>query len=145
MHKPKFNAMPQQQKKLNQANQRQVIGRLGEEIAKKYLKKKGCKILDQHYCARGGEIDLVVSKRDVLIFVEVKTRTSDKCGFPEEAINYFKQKRLVNAFQNYLYKRKVKSPNYRFDIISVKLNNTHQPPEIKHFENVTIDSGDYFL
>ena len=115
---------------------KQKIGKLGEKIAKNYFRKKGYKILGQHYCLRGGEIDLIVQKQGVLIFVEVKTRTSDKFGTPEESINYFKQKSLSRAINNYLFKNDLKDLNCRVDVISIILNERNRSALIKHFKNI---------
>jgi len=119
-------------------SQKQATGKLGEEIAKKYLKKKGYKILEQHYCLRGGEIDLIAKQREVIVFIEVKTRTSAEYGAPEEAVDYFKQKSLFRAMQNYFWKEKIENQNYRFDIISINLDKNSRIAKIKHFENVEL-------
>ncbi len=125
--------------------QKQSIGRLGEKIAEKYLKKKGYKILERNYCLRGGEIDLIAQKDGRLIFVEIKTRTSDKFGMPEESIGYFKQKSLSRAIRNYLFKKNIKDQDYQFDVISVILNKEEKNNMIKHFENANLDAMADFL
>ena len=124
---------------------KQKIGKLGEEMAKKYLMKKGYKVLQHHYCLRGGEIDLIVKKREMLIFVEVKTRTSDKFGAPEESINYFKQKKLNKAIRNYLFLKDINNLSYQFDVISIILHKQRKKALIKHFKNVKLDVIGKFL
>ncbi|TSC95715.1 MAG: putative endonuclease [Parcubacteria group bacterium Athens1014_10] len=118
--------------------QKQKIGKTGEEIAKKYFKKKGYKILEQHYCLRGGEIDLIVQKEEKIIFVEVKTRTSDEFGNPEESINYYKQKSLNRAINNYFFKKRIENNDYQFDVVSIMLDKKERKALIKHFKNVQL-------
>ncbi len=118
-------------------HQKQIIGKQGEALAKKYLKDKGYKIVDEHYCLKGGEIDLIAKQGEFLVFVEVKTRTSNEFGLPEEAVNYFKQKSLAKAIKYYLWKNKITNKNVRFDVIGIKLNG-NKNPEINHFESVEL-------
>lgn len=121
-------------------HQKQIIGKQGEAVAKKYLENKGYKIIDEHYCLKGGEIDLIAKQGEFLVFVEVKARTSDEFGLPEEAVNYFKQKSLAKAIKYYLWKNKITNKNIRFDVIGIKLNG-NENPEINHFENVELASA----
>ena len=64
------------------------IGYFGENIAAQYLEKMGCEILDRNFCCRMGEIDIVAKEKDIIVFVEVKTRQSDSLGLPREAIDW---------------------------------------------------------
>src|SRR6266446_6198986 len=71
------------------------LGARGEELAARYLRRHGFKILYRNFRGRqGGEIDLVCRDRDTLVFVEVKTRTSEDFGRPLEAVNRPKQRRI---------------------------------------------------
>ena len=124
---------------------KQKIGKIGEEMAKRYLKKKGYKILEHNYYLRGGEIDLIAQKGEILVFVEVKTRTSNQFGAPEESINYFKQKRLNRAIRDYLFKKNIKHLNNQFDVISIVLDKQRKKALLKHFKNVKLDAITNFL
>ena len=69
-------------------------GRLGEDLARKYLQKKGYKILEQNYRTRYAEIDLVAREKDVLVFVEVRTKVGEQFGTPEETLNFKKLQKV---------------------------------------------------
>jgi putative endonuclease len=95
------------------------LGRHGEELACRFLKKSGYKILEVNYRGRLGEIDLVAEDGDCLVFVEVKTRDSLACGHPLESIDARKQRQLIRAASEYLAKCGAEERFCRFDAISV--------------------------
>jgi putative endonuclease len=109
----------------------------GEDLACEFLKKKGYKIIERNFRKGYGEIDIICVKDNVLIFVEVKTRTSNKFGTPFEAISYFKLKSLLKTAEFY----KVLNPRLpdalRIDAISVLLDYSNNPVSIEHIENIT--------
>ena len=99
------------------------IGKSGEDIACKYLKKKKYKIVEKHFSCRQGEIDIIAEDRNkVLCFVEVKARSSTGFGLPEESVDFRKQKKLTAAAFIYIESRNVVSKEMRFDIVSVDLS-----------------------
>jgi putative endonuclease len=100
------------------------LGDRGETLAYWYLRQAGYTIVARNWRARSGagELDLIGWDGPVLAFVEVKTRTSGAAGPPEEAVSPNKQKRVVKAARDYLWRLKRKPVNYRFDIVSVSLN-----------------------
>ncbi|MEK9130406.1 MAG: YraN family protein [Patescibacteria group bacterium] len=118
--------------KKDNITQKRKTGNLGEELAKKYLKKQGYKIIKQNYNSRVGEIDLIAREKDQIIFIEVKTRTNHNFGYPEESVDSRKQNKIRMAAQNYLVKEKIFSENYRFDVVSVEINQLTQKANIKH-------------
>lgn len=65
---------------------KQLYGRIGEEAAKKYLRRKGYRIIAENYLVKGGELDIVAFKHKALVFVEVKARSGDLFGLPSEAV-----------------------------------------------------------
>lgn len=104
------------------------IGNIGEVIAKDYLLSQGYEILNRNYRCPKGEIDIIAKEQDVIIFVEVKTRTNTKYGQPFEAVDRRKLQRLYTISQFYIYENKLNQYKYRFDIVSINLNqsgNTH--------------------
>ena len=110
-------------------------GRIGEGLAKKYIQKKGLKILHTNWQVHNvGEIDIIATYNNTIIFIEVKTRTSVEFGYPLEAINNKKLEQLKKTALLYLYQEKIKYENIRFDAISVILK-----PELKihHIENIS--------
>lgn len=110
------------------------IGIKGEEEACKYLEKSNYSIVSRNYFTRGGEIDIIAkTKNNEYIFVEVKTRTSKKYGDPVEAVDYNKQKHIINAAKYYIYKNFLQNQNIRFDIIEVYIN--RKDILVNHIEN----------
>lgn len=109
------------------------IGKKGEIIAREYLKVRNYSILACNYRAERKEIDIIATKNNLLIFIEVKTRSSHYFGFPEEAVTPAKQENIKEVAMHYLDEH----PEYekiRFDIISITLKR-QQKPEIMHFED----------
>jgi putative endonuclease len=112
-------------------------GHLGEEIAKNYLKRKGYKIIEQNWRTKCAEIDLVTRKKDVLVFVEVRTKTDDQFGTPEETLNKKKINRLIRSSQIYI-KYKNYTDRYRIDSVCVMLNSNWNLVRLTHYPNITL-------
>jgi len=103
------------------------IGNSGEDLAVEYLKSKGYKILERNWRCHHYEVDIIAkNKENLLIIVEVKTRTTPIYGEPYEAVGRKKIQNLMNAAEVYIYKNKLRTET-RFDIISIVLseNNYH--------------------
>ncbi len=96
-------------------------GKLGEKIAENYLKINGYKILEKNFRIRTGEIDIIAVKNKVLAFVEVKARTSTYYGYPYEAVNREKQKRIIKTALYYMNLKNMHYYQPRFDIVEVYL------------------------
>ena len=119
------------------------IGRLGENIVKEYLEKKGYSIVDQNYKNKYAEIDLIARYKNNLVFVEVKTRIGEQFGIPEDAINRDKLRRLVRNAQVYMMRKNYDLPrgkagmDFRIDAVCIVLDENRQPIRIDHYENIT--------
>jgi putative endonuclease len=111
--------------------------KLGEDLACEYLKKIGFKILERNYRKTYGEIDIVALDKNVLTFIEVKTRTSDKFGTPLESITYWKLKSLIKTAQFYKLTHRNLPEGLRIDAVSVILNGK----EVQNIELVKNISG----
>jgi len=96
-----------------------VIGGFGEKCAAEFLKENGYKILNMNYNCRFGEIDIVALDGKCLVFVEVKTRTTDRYGAPENAVNYWKKRHLQLAARCYIEQYRMKEYFARFDVVEV--------------------------
>lgn len=96
--------------------------KLGENKACEYLKKLGFKILERNYRKTYGEIDIIALERDVLCFIEVKTRTSGQFGTPLESITSWKLKSLIKTAQYYKMTKPNLPESLRIDAISIILN-----------------------
>ena len=113
---------------------RQVVGTLGEQAAAATLVEQGYSILHRNYRCRGGELDIVCEKNGVLVFCEVKTRTSARFGLPEEAVTIAKRRRLRKLALEYLQREARRARSLRFDVISVSLNDG-RVGELRHLVN----------
>jgi putative endonuclease len=94
------------------------IGNKGEEIATNFLKKKGYKILDRNYKTPFGEADIIAKDKDIIVFVEVKTRSNDSFGQPFESVDFRKRERLKKIALYYLKQNQIECP-IRFDVVSI--------------------------
>lgn len=112
-----------------------MIGDLGEDLARRWFWANGMKVLYQQFVAPGGgEVDIVVRDRDILVFCEVKTRTSKKFGAPSEAVDRGKMKLITKGANAWIRELGFMPLKFRFDIIEVVLIEG-QRPEINHIEN----------
>ena len=109
-------------------------GNLGERAAKRHLRQLGLKFLLANYRSKRGEVDLVFRDRDCLVFVEVKTRSSEDWTRPASAVDHKKRQLLSRAALDYL--RLLKNPQikFRFDIVEVLLNDG-AVREVRHLQN----------
>jgi putative endonuclease len=114
---------------------RKKIGLKGELYAVHYLRSKGYEIVANNFYTRYGEIDIVAQKNNRFSFVEVKTRTSDYFGSPEEAISFIKIRRLKRTIMKFL----LESPIYKqwqIDVIAIQLNSFEELVDLRHYKNV---------
>lgn len=98
---------------------KKILGQEGEDRAAKYLVNRGYKILERNYRTRVGEIDLIALDRGEVVFVEVKTRTSNAYGAPELAVNPQKQRRMIKAALGYIKYKKLHQVPCRFDVVAI--------------------------
>lgn len=110
-------------------------GKLGENIAKNYLQEKGYEILEQNYRNKYAEIDIVAKEKDVMVFVEVKTRIGEQFGTPEDSLNKNKMSRLFRNANMYSARKGFSS--YRIDAICIVLDEERQVQRINHYQNIT--------
>ncbi len=110
--------------------------RRGENIARKYLRDRGYRIIDQNYRTRYAEIDLVAEDKGTLVFVEVRTRGHERFGTPEETINKNKIRKLIRNARGYLSCKAYNKP-YRIDAVCIVLGEYKEPERISHYKNIT--------
>ncbi len=96
-----------------------IKGVKGEDIAADYLVKHKYKILERNFKCRFGEIDIVAVNDGFVVFVEVKSRASDKFGLPREAVTPYKRQRIIGAAKYWLYLNKNTGAPTRFDVVEV--------------------------
>lgn len=112
---------------------KKAFGDWGEEIAVKYLEKKGFAIMHRNFRAERGEIDIIAREKDCIVFVEVKTGNSDKFGPPEERISISKRRQLYKIANAYIQNNPTPDVDYRFDAVIV--DGTPYKHEIRYYEN----------
>jgi len=100
-------------------NRKQEIGKKGESVAVRYLKKQGYKIIEQNFRSKAGEIDIIAREKKTLVFVEVKTRSSRTFGSPKWAVTLKKQRAISMAALYYLKMTSQIYANARFDVVSI--------------------------
>lgn len=98
-----------------------AAGKKGEAIACRALERDGYRIVEKNFRCREGEIDIIAMDKDCLCFIEVKSRSSESFGLPEEAVTKTKQLRLWTAANVFLEEREVEYGELRFDIAAVNL------------------------
>lgn len=101
------------------ADGRTELGRRGEEAAGRHLLSLGYRILERRYRTRAGEIDFIARDGEAIVFIEVKTRTSLRCGRPAEAVDRRKRARIVRTAALYLARLRVDDIACRFDVVEV--------------------------
>ena len=111
--------------------------KLGEEIAANYLKNKGYKIIERNFRKGYGEIDIICVRDNVLVFVEVKTRTTALYGGALEAIAYHKIKSLIKTVQFYKMLHPKLPESLRIDAILIDLGSNNKPSNVEHIENIS--------
>ncbi len=111
---------------------RRAAGREAEDLAAAYLEANGLEILDRNHAVPRGEVDLVARDGDVLCFVEVRSRTSEAQGGPEETVTAAKARRVVAAATDWAARKGALDRDIRFDVVAVtRLEGG--PPRIEHF------------
>ena len=110
------------------------IGRIGERLAEEFLVGKGLELVLRNSSTRFGEIDLIMTDKGILVFVEVKTKKGLGFGSPEEMFTQGKLRKVRNMATVYLKGQEVAC---RIDMVAVVLDDDNNPVSIKHYENVT--------
>ncbi|MBI2644187.1 MAG: YraN family protein [Candidatus Wildermuthbacteria bacterium] len=112
------------------------VGKRGEELAKKYIRGKGYKIIEQNWHTKYGEIDLVAENKEWCVLIEVRTKIGEQFGLPEETLNYRKMQRLMRNANAYAAIRRISKP-YRIDAVCIVLDESGNLIRIDHYENIT--------
>ena len=100
-------------------NASQNLGILGEALACQFLKNLGYKVLLRNYECSLGEIDMIAKEKGALVFIEVKTRTSETMGHPSEAVTHDKKRQIIKCAQYYVKRYGIHEVPCRFDVVSV--------------------------
>lgn len=96
------------------------IGAIHEQYAMQHLSEQGYDIIETNFYCRSGEIDIIARHKGYLVFIEVKYRTSNRLGEPEEAVNYRKQQRIIRSARFYLLRHGLgENIPCRFDVVVI--------------------------
>jgi putative endonuclease len=101
--------------------QKKELGKKGEEVAIRFLKKNGYQVIKRNYVCKMGEIDIIAKEKDTLVFIEVKTRTSTTFGPPQLAVNPKKQSQMSKVALNFLKEKRLGDVKARFDVVAILL------------------------
>jgi len=130
----------------------QKIGELGEDVACKYLTKKGFSVLERNYTKKWGEIDIIAQKGNILYFIEVKSKSVSNLDFisqkakeynnevsrPEDNMHSWKLKRLSRTIQTYLIHKRIGNTPWQFDLLVVYLDLELRKARVKRMENIIL-------
>ncbi len=103
-------------------DRRRALGRAGESLATRELERRGYRILERNWRCPIGEIDLVADKDGALVFVEVRTRRSNRLGTPLESVTPAKQAKLIELAQTYCQEHAVDDRDWRIDVVAVEMS-----------------------
>jgi putative endonuclease len=101
--------------------QKKELGKKGEDLALRYLKKNGYRVYETNYVCKMGEVDIIAKEKDTLAFIEVKTRTSTAFGPPQLAVNAAKQMQLSKVALYFLKEKGLGDIKARFDVVAIVL------------------------
>jgi len=119
---------------VHRCDPRLAFGSRGERAAARYLKRQHHRILTRNYRCAAGEIDLICADCDTIVFVEVKTRSSDTAEEPQQTLRKTQWRRIENAARYFLMQRSAQDRPCRFDVVTV-LWAPRGSPRIEHFED----------
>jgi putative endonuclease len=109
------------------------LGEWGEAQARCYLEAIGYIFVDRNFRAPEGEMDLVMQDGDIVVFVEVKTRTSNKFGTPEESVSKVKRQRLQRAAWAFLQEHEMLDTSWRIDVVAIEANPNRTIQRLDHY------------
>ncbi|MCK4518477.1 MAG: YraN family protein [Candidatus Omnitrophica bacterium] len=112
-------------------------GYMGEAIAKKYLEDNGYRVVELNYRTKYAEIDLIAYDKDVLVFIEVRTKIGEQFGTPEETINKNKISRLIRNAEAYIAIKNCQK-ECRIDAFCVVLDKNRKVERLNHYKNITL-------
>jgi len=126
-----MNKVKQSQMRMN----REEVGKLGEKLAQKFLKKRGYRIRETNFHWRRGEIDIVAQQKDYLVFVEVRTKSSLDFGTPEESITQSKKEKLIALALAYINAHQNLPLLWRIDVVAVEVDQKGKARRIELIQN----------
>jgi len=120
-----------------------TLGDRGEREAERLLLRQGMIIVARGYEGKFGEVDLIAVDDDSIVFVEVKTRSSDYAGLPAEAVDLQKQRHLTKTAIGYLKWNRLTDCRARFDVVAITWPELSKSPEVVHYKNAFEPVGEF--
>ncbi len=117
---------------------KKIVGNKAENIAASYLRDNGYKIILRNYKCKLGEIDLIARDGECLVFVEVRSRSSQKYGAPEQSITGAKRKRLQKLAQYYMCRELHKEVFCRFDLVGIEFDEHEKLLRLNHLVGINL-------
>ena len=125
------------------SKERIYLGKSGEEAALDFLRGRGYRILNTNYKNKLGEIDIIAQDKDTLVFIEVKTRSTDRWGLPAEAVSISKQRQISKVAVSFLKENNLLDKKARFDVVSILY--ADNIPEVNLVKDAFELGGNYAL
>jgi len=117
---------------------RELLGRWGEKRSRRFLERKGLKILTRNFSCKAGEIDLIMVAPDrTIVFVEVRTRADETFGSVESSITFAKKAKLLRTARYFLTTHDIDNRPFRFDVVTIVLGQKGTP-QIRYYKNVFV-------
>jgi putative endonuclease len=107
--------------------ERVLLGKAGEDLACRELRRRGYTVIARRYRTRAGEIDIVARDGETVVFVEVKARTTGRFGAPQEAVTWRKRARLRHLAADYLSRHNLADSPCRFEVVAVTIGAGRRP------------------
>lgn len=117
------------------------LGIYGEKAATSYLENQGYNIIERNYRCKLGEIDIIAVDGDVIAFIEVKTRRSEKFCRPGDSVNFAKQKKIIKTALCFISQKKLTDWMSRFDVVEVIVDNKEKIEKVTLIKNAFEYSG----
>lgn len=125
------------------------VGKLGEDVAERFLVKKGFEIIERNYLRKWGEIDIVAKNKGITRFIEVKTVsrenlmdvTRETFGFgyrPAENVHPEKLRRMSNVIRTYCSEKGIRDGNWQFDVVTILLDRKNKLAKVEFLENIIL-------
>lgn len=121
----------------------ETLGQRGERAAERFLLRQGMVIVARGHQDKFGEVDLIAVDNETIVFVEVKTRSSDLAGLPSEAVDEVKQQHLTKTALGYLKWNRLTECRARFDVVAIIWAPDLSVPDIVHYENAFEPPGQF--
>ncbi len=114
---------------------RLALGKLGEKVSVEYLKKQGYQIVHRNFRCRMGELDIIAREKDILVFVEVRSRSTKRFGLPQESVGPAKQRKIRMLAAYYLQSLRQPPLKVRFDVMALYFGANGKLEDINHIKN----------